>query len=136
MSRNSNAVTAWQAVVFLGILFLQMMAALAQYAPSSGARRSGGEPIISIQGSTQWNMGDLSIGASNVLTGPYLDERNHRHYGLHATLTFAVDGNPAQFRQLDVAEGQMVDAAGRRFMVDKIDPEGQGSVVLRTIPRR
>jgi hypothetical protein len=82
--------------------------------------------------STQGNFGKLGVGVGYVGGGPYLDEKNTRRNGLHASLSIAIDGQPSQFQEPDVQEGQILEVAGYRIFVEKIVPNGnRGGVVLR-----
>ena len=70
--------------------------------------------------STQGNVGPLGIGVGYVGGGPYLDENGVRRDGLHASLAISVQDKPSAFQQPDVHEGQTLEAAGYRILIDKI----------------
>ena len=87
---------------------------------------------MSIMQGTQLNLPELSIGAGYMGSGPYLDEKGVRRDGLHADLSLAVHGQPSQFQQPDVHEGQTLEVAGYRILIEKINPDDErGSIVLR-----
>ena len=86
---------------------------------------------LSIMESTQGNVGPLGIGVGYVGGGPYLDENGARRDGLHASLAVSVQDKPSAFQQPDVHEGQTLEAAGYRILIDKIISEGRGSVIVR-----
>lgn len=82
--------------------------------------------------SAQLNFGKLGIGAGGIGSGPYLDEKEVRRMGLHASLSIAVNGDPSKFSQPDVHEGQTLEVAGYRIIVEKISPDNnRGTVVFR-----
>jgi|SRR5579863_136560 len=85
----------------------------------------------SITEGTQFNFGKLGIGAGYMGGGLYLDEKNVRRTGLHASLDIQVDGEPSLFQQPDVHEGQTLEVAGYRILIEKIIPGEKGVVVLR-----
>ena len=87
--------------------------------------------VLSILSTTQGNFGRLGIGAGYMGGGPYLDEKDVRRVGLHASLAITVQGEPSQFQQPDVREGQTLAVAGYRIFVEKISPGAKGTVVLR-----
>lgn len=86
---------------------------------------------LSIMESTQGNIGALGIGVGYVGGGPYLDENGVPQNGLHASLEISVQDKPSAFQQPDVHEGQTLEAAGYRILIDKIIPEGRGTVAVR-----
>ena len=87
----------------------------------------------SLASSTQGNFGPLSIGIGYVGGGDYLDEREVRRSGLHASLTISVDGKPALYQQPDVHEGQILSVGPYRILIERLLPaaHGRGLVVLR-----
>ena len=85
----------------------------------------------SIMSGTQLNIGKLSIGAGYMGGGPYFDEKNVRREGLHASLDITIEDDPSKFQQPDVHEGQIVEVAGYRILVEKIIPGNRGNLVLR-----
>ena len=99
-------------------------------ADASGQTRSPPEPIFPVQESTQLNLGDLHIGVGYVGYGPYLDEKGARRYGLHASLSISIDGEPSLFRQPDVHKGQVILVGGNRITVVDLSTDGRGSVAL------
>jgi hypothetical protein len=119
----------------------QNLPALAASAITSAAPppvdKSGTEPMnLSIVSNTQGNFGKLGIGAGYMGGGSYLDEKDARQNGLHASLSISVDGMPDAFTQPDVHEGQTLLIADYRIHVDKIIPASAstGTVVLRVWP--
>lgn len=106
------------------------LAILGLLAASQAARA---DLALSITEGTQGNVGGLGIGVVDVGRGAYLDARKAPRNGPHATLSIAVDGKPALFRQVDIGEGQAVDVAGWHIVIDKIvtdAPSQRGVVVL------
>jgi hypothetical protein len=115
-----------------GLLFFQVHAwAEPVKAPATGSGKPDEGFIATIMSSTQGNFGKLGIGAGYMGGGPYLDEQNVRRQGLHASLTLSVDGEPSRFQQLDVHEGQRIEVAGFRILVEQINVGTRGTVVLR-----
>lgn len=100
-------------------------------APSSGSGDGANLNAFSVREGTQLNVGKLGIGVGYVGTGPYLDEKNVRRDGLHASLSIAVEGLPALFQQPDVHEGDTVAVAGYSISIVKLIPGPRGSVVMR-----
>lgn len=98
-------------------------------APSADSTTGGFE--MSVTEGTQLNYGPLGIGLGFVGVGTYLDEKNVKQYGLHASLSIAIEGQPSLFQQPDVREGQTLSVAGYRILVEKIIPGEKGVVVLR-----
>jgi hypothetical protein len=86
---------------------------------------------LSIMQSTQGNVGALGIGVGYVGGGPYLDEHGVRRNGLHAGLAISVRDKLSAYQQPDVHEGQTLEAAGYRILIEKILPEDRGWVILR-----
>jgi hypothetical protein len=113
------------------LLFLQ--AALCAAAPegSPAAANADAGALLSVMESAQLNFGKLDIGAAEVGSGPYLDEKGARRQGLHANLSIAVQGQPSQFSQPSVHEGEILEVAGYRISVEKINPGQRGTVVMR-----
>ena len=117
-------------------LLAPSLAAAAANAPTSNTEKTDGGFEFSIMESTQGNFGKLSIGAGYMGGGAYLDEKGVRREGLHASLTIAIDGQPSQFQQPDVHEGETLVVAGYRIFIEKIIPangsgDRRGTVVLR-----
>ncbi|HXT00822.1 MAG TPA: hypothetical protein VN915_09130 [Elusimicrobiota bacterium] len=99
--------------------------------------KSGSEAMsLSIPSDTQGNFGKLGIGAGYMGGGPYIDEKDTRQNGLHASLSITVDGMPDAFTQPDVHEGQTLLIADYRIHVEKIVPASAstGTIVLRVWP--
>lgn len=103
---------------------------LAAANPAGPAKPDAGFEWSIVEG-TQFNFGDLSIGAGYMGSGPYLDEKNVRRNGLYASLSFAFYGDDSPSRQSDVHEGQILTVAGYRILIEKIIPGRKGTVVLR-----
>jgi hypothetical protein len=87
--------------------------------------------VMSIMSSTQLNLDKVGIGAGYMGGGPYVDANGIKREGLHASLSIAVYGKPADFQQPDVQEGQTLVVAGYRITVLKIIPGDRGTIVLR-----
>ena len=85
----------------------------------------------SIEGGTQFNFGKLSIGAGYMGGGPYLDEKDVRRNGLHAGIDITIEGDPSKFQQPDVREGQILEVAGYKILIEKIIPGQKGTIILR-----
>jgi hypothetical protein len=120
----------------VGLVFLQTPSWAAARAPTSNTEKTDGGFEFSIMESTQGNFGKLSIGAGYMGGGAYLDDKGVRREGLHASLTITIHGQPSQFQQPDVHEGQTLNVAGYRILVEKIIPENgaddrRGTIVLR-----
>lgn len=110
------------------VLLLLLVALLAN--PAAVANPDPGFES-SVEQGTQLNFGKLGIGVGSVLRGPYLDEKKIHRQGLYATLEIGVEGEPSQFRQADVHEGQTLEVAGYRILVEKIIATGKGTVILK-----
>lgn len=125
----------------LPVAALAIMAASARAAPealhalptSPGVSRTHRGFEWSLESSTQGNFGPLSIGVGYVGGGDYLDEREVRRSGLHASLTISVDGKPALYQQPDVHAGQLLTVGPYRILIERLLPAtyGRGVVVLR-----
>lgn len=105
--------------------------------PPEGQIPSGGFEMSVSQG-TQFNDDPLHIGCGWVSGGTYFDEEaQSQREGPHADLTVVVDGKhfdrPLLVRQMSAREGQMIDAAAYRILVEKVYPSGRerSGVVLR-----
>jgi len=98
--------------------------------PPATAKADDGFEWSIVEG-TQFNFGDLSIGAGYMGSGPYLDEKDVRRNGLYASLSFADYGDDSPSRQSDVHEGQILTVAGYRILIEKIVPGQKGIVVLK-----
>ena len=85
----------------------------------------------SIEEGTQFNFGKLHIGAGYMGGGPYMDEKNVRRNGLHAGIQIAIDDDPSKFRQPDVHEGQILEVAGYKILIETIIPGERGTIVFR-----
>lgn len=85
----------------------------------------------SIEQGTQFNFGKLGIGARSVDGGPYVDEKNVRHDGPHAGIDITVEGDPSKFQQPEVREGQILEVAGYKILIEKIIPGRKGIIILR-----
>lgn len=109
------------------VLFGALAAAPA--AAATAAVPAGGTPL-SVALATQGNFGKLSIGLRAVENGPYLDAKEVRREGLHAGLSITVAGDSSAFQQPSVIEGQVLEIAGYRLRVEKINPGAKGSVVF------
>ena len=106
--------------------------ASAQDAPPAKVVQPDAGFAMSIREGTQGNFGKLGIGAGSMGAGSYLDDKGVLRSGLHAALSIAVEGEPSLFRQIDVSEGQTVEVAGYRIIIDKIVPQDEkGTVILR-----
>jgi len=114
---------------------LLVLQAAAHAAAPAGAPAAGGSAesglVLSVMSTAQLNFDKLGIGAGYMGGGPYLDEKGARRDGLHASLSIAVQGEPKLFSQPDVREGQALEVAGYRILVEKINPGPRGTVVLR-----
>ncbi|MDE1937956.1 MAG: hypothetical protein KGI68_02950 [Alphaproteobacteria bacterium] len=120
-----------------GLAFLQTPSWAA--APAGAKTDPGFE--MSIMESTQFNFGKLSIGAGYMGGGAYLDEKGVRRDGLHVTLSITIAGEPAQFQQPDISEGQTLNVSGYRILVEKIIPQSgpndrRGFVIVRVWGRQ
>ncbi|HTW36520.1 MAG TPA: hypothetical protein VMD53_18015 [Rhizomicrobium sp.] len=117
-------------LVFAAALLAVLQPATAETVSPVQAGADGGFEL-SIVESTQGNIGAIGIGVGYVGGGPYLDENGVRRNGLHAGLAISVHHDPSAFQQPDVHEGQTLEAAGYRILIEKIIPEGRGSVIVR-----
>jgi hypothetical protein len=117
----------WPLAVVL--LFLQAAAIGDAPAPASAKADPGFE--WSIEEGTQFNFDKLSVGLGYVGGGAYLDMVGARKDGLHASIDISIEGDPSQFRQPDVHEGQILLAGGYRILIEKIIPGQKGILVLR-----
>ena len=108
------------ALIFAATAMLAVLRpAIAQNAsPVHGEANKGFE--LSIMESTQGNVGPLGIGVGYVGGGPYLDENGVRRNGLHAGLAISVEDKPSAFQQPEVHEGQTLEVAGYRILIEKI----------------
>lgn len=104
-------------------------AAWAGGAPATAKADDGFEWSV-VEG-TQFNFGDLSIGAGYMGSGLYLDEKNVRRNGLYASLSFADYGDDTPSQQRDVHEGQTLEFAGYRILIERIVPGQKGLVVFK-----
>lgn len=101
--------------------------------PASDAAPQGGFELTIMQ-STQGNFGKLGIGVGDTGGGgSYLDENGVRRDGLHASLSIAIEGEPSQFRQPEVYEGQTLKVDGYRILIERILPDAtpRGCIVVR-----
>lgn len=116
-------------LAFVAVLAVCRPAAAAAVVPDHGTSHQGFE--LSIMESTQGNIGVIGIGVGYVGGGPYLDENGVRREGLHASLEISVANRPSAYLQPDVHEGQTVEEAGYRILIERIIPEGRGYVIVR-----
>ena len=122
----------WPVVVVLVILQASSWAAIAVDASSAGPAKTNEGFEFSIMEGTQGNFGKLGIGAGYISGGSYFDEEKVWREGVHADLSIAVDGQPSQFRQTEVHEGQRLEVAGYRIFIEKIVPDaGRGTIIVR-----
>lgn len=121
----------WPLAAILVFLQLGSWAELTANASSPSPGKTDEGFSFSIMQTTQGNFGNLSIGAGYMGGGPYLDENGVRQEGLYASLTITIKGEPSQFQQPDVHEGQTLEVAGYRIFVEKIIPDGRrGTIIL------
>lgn len=76
-------------------------------------------------------MDGFSLGAGDMGAGPFLDEKGVRQDGLHADLSIAVNGKPSKHEEVDVREGQTVEFAGYRVLLEKVLLAGKGTIVFK-----
>lgn len=126
-------------ILAAGLLLLQ---GSAWAAPAPADTKTSDGMVMPISQSTHFSFGKLGIGVLATEVGPYLDEKEVRHDGLHAALAISVEKAPDAYRQVYLAPGDSVEIAGYRIKVEHIntgsrrveDGEGggvRGSAVLR-----
>lgn len=108
-----------------------MAGAWAGNPPAAAATKPDAGFEWSIEEGTQFNFGKLSIGAGYMGGGTYLDEKGLRRDGLHADIDITIEGDPSKFQQPDVHEGQILEVAGYRILIEKIIPGEKGTIVFR-----
>jgi hypothetical protein len=128
-------------LVRAGIAVLAVMASsIALAAPATDQPADSGLEM-SINSGTQLNTSTLSIGCGYVGGGLYDEDAKVGRDGPHKDLTIVVRGKvlgkPALFRQVSMAEGQVIDAGINRILVEKVLPSDtkRSSVILRIWPR-
>lgn len=116
--------------IWICLLLTAASPVLAGNPPAAAAKADPGFGW-SIEEGTQFNFGELHIGAGYMGGGAYLDEKNTRQNGLHASLQIAVDEEPSLSQQPDVHEGQILEVGGYKILIEKIIPGERGVIVLR-----
>jgi hypothetical protein len=106
-------------------------AALAANPPAAALAKADPGFEWSIEEGTQFNFGELSIGAGYMGGGAYLDDKDVKRSGLHASIDITVEGKPELFQQPDVHEGQTLEVGGYKILIEKIIPGQRGTIVLR-----
>lgn len=123
-ARNNRFARPLAALLFL-------LGTAAHAAPAVPDAKESDGAVRSVMASTHITFGKLGIGALATEIGPYLDEKEIRQHGLHASLSISVAQDPAAHQEVALVVGQTITVGGYRIKVEHINPGNRGSAVLR-----